>query len=94
MATFNLDTFNANRKANNLTPVQHVMSIDDNNVILAWRDTGVYQGRAYDKYRLGAWYWSNRNGTWQQGTGSLSVPWGQREALLTALARLAALIPA
>jgi hypothetical protein len=71
-----------------------VLQVDADNVILAWRDQGVYNGRAFDKYRIGPWFYSNRSNEWLQGKGSVGVPYEQRQGLLaglTALAGLAAL---
>ncbi|SRR5713226_9059817 len=62
-----------------------VMWLDDNNVVLAWHDVGTYNGKPYDKYRLGAWYWSSRNNCWCQGSGSASVPYARRLELLAGL---------
>lgn len=85
MAKFDLKAFNANRAANGNDAATFVMAIDDSTVILAWHDAGTYNGRAYDKYRIGQWYWSQRNGAWQQGNGSMSVPYAMRQALHEAL---------
>ncbi|TAK97873.1 MAG: hypothetical protein EPO08_20575 [Rhodospirillaceae bacterium] len=65
-----------------------VFTIDANNVWAAWRDQGTYKGRAYDKYRIGPLYWSSRDNAWQQGNGSIGVPFERKGDLLEAFARL------
>lgn len=89
MPEFNIKVFNTARTANGYAPATLVGAIDDNNVILAWRDRGTYKGRSYDKYRIGIWYWSTRNTAWQQSEGSLAVPYEYRDDLLKSLAALA-----
>jgi hypothetical protein len=64
---------------------KHVMTIDDNNVVLAWHDQGSYNGKPYNKYRIGIWYWATRNSAWQQGSGSCSVPYERKGDLLAGL---------
>jgi hypothetical protein len=68
---------------------RHVMTVDADNVVLAWRDTGRFQGVPFDKYRVAPWYWSNRNGQWQQGSGSFAVPYERKYDLLTGMCGVA-----
>ena len=69
---------------------RHVLTIDANNMILAYRDQGEYKGKAYDKYRLAPFYWYARAAAWQQASGSLGVPYGRKADLLAGLVRVAA----